>query len=265
MPAAADQSLASVDGAIMPSTEATIPATDQGFIRGDGVFEVIRIYEGTPFAFEEHMARLERSAANLRLDVDLEAVRADAFRLLAEAGAGPAHEQLRIVLTRGGRRLVFTEPLSQTPERTRLTAITYSPTRILDGIKSLSYAANMLASRLARERGFDEALLVTPHGRVLEAPTSSFFWVKDGAVLTPPLDDHILASITRGLVLEVSGGEARPCTLDDIAAADEAFLASTVREIQPIAAVDDRLFPETGPVTSRLAEQVAARIRAELG
>jgi branched-chain amino acid aminotransferase len=262
--AASDQSLASVDGAIMLAAEAMIPATDAGLIRGDGVFEVIRVYDGRPFAFEEHMARLERSARNIRLPADLEAVRADAFRLLAEAGAGPAHEQLRIVLTRGGRRLVFTEPLAQTPERTRLTAITYSPTRILDGIKSLSYAANMLAGRLARERGFDEALLVTPHGRVLEAPTSSFFWVKDGAVLTPPLDDHILASITRRIVLDVAGGEERPCTLEDVATADEAFLASTVREVQPISAIDDRIFPDITPVTSALAEQVAARIRAEL-
>ena len=61
----------------------------------------------------------------------------------------------------------------------RLKTVTYAPTRILDGVKSLSYAANMLASRLAREEGFDEALLVTPHGRVLEAPTSSVFWVED--------------------------------------------------------------------------------------
>lgn len=264
MTAASDQSLASLDGTIMLASEAMIPATDHGLIRGDGAFEVIRVYDGRPFAFEEHMARLERSAGNLRLPVDLEAVRAESFRLLAEAGSGPAHEQMRIVLTRGGHRIVFTEPLAPTPERARLTAITYSPTRILDGIKSLSYAGNMLASRLARERGFDDALLVTPHGRVLEAPTSSFFWVKDGAVLTPPLDDHILASITRRLVLDVSGGEERPCTLEDVAAADEAFLASTVREVQPISAIDDRVFPEATPVTTALAERVAERIRAEL-
>ena len=115
------------------------------------------------------------------------------------------------MLTRGGRRLLLTEPLPATPERIRLASITYSPTRILDGVKSLSYAPNMLASRLARERGFDEALLVTPHGRVLEAPTSSIFWIKDGNVLTPPLDDHILASITRAVVIDVSGSgrEAR--------------------------------------------------------
>ena len=82
-------SLASLDGEILPAAEAMIPATDEGLIRGDGVFEVIRVYDGTPFALEEHFARLERSAANLRLPIDLEAVRADAHRLLAEAGRGP--------------------------------------------------------------------------------------------------------------------------------------------------------------------------------
>jgi branched-chain amino acid aminotransferase len=259
-----DGSLASIDGEIMTADQAAIPATDEGLLRGDGAFEVIRIYDGRLFAFDEHLQRLERSAANLRLPVDLEAVRADAYRLVAQAGIGPAHGQLRIVLTRGGRRLLLTEPLHATPERTRLATITYSPTRILDGIKSLSYAANMLATRLAVERGFDEALLVTPHGRVLEAPTSSFFWVKDGEVLTPPLDDHILASITRRIVVEVAHAQERPCTLDDIALADEAFLASTTREVQPVAAIDDRTFAVDGPVTRRLAGAVAERIQCEL-
>jgi branched-chain amino acid aminotransferase len=257
-------SLASLDGAITLASGATIPATDEGLLRGDGVFEVIRVYDGRPFAFEEHMRRLERSASNLRLPLDLEAVRADAHRLLAHAGSGPDHDLLRIVLTRGGRRLLLTEPLPSSPERIRLGSITYSPTRVLDGVKSLSYAANMLAGRIAREHGFDEALLVTPHGRVLEAPTSSIFWVKDGAILTPPLDDHILASITRAVVIEVTGASESPCTLDDLAAAEEAFLASTVREVQPIAAIDGRSFDGTGEVTARTAELVAARIKSEL-
>ena len=167
----------------MLASEATIPATDEGLIRGDGVFEVIRLYDGRPFALDRHLARLERSATNLRLPLDVEAVRADAWRLLAQAGVGPDHELLRIMVTRGGRRLLLTEPMVQTPEHVRLASVTYAPTRILDGIKSLSYGANMLAGRLARERGFDEALLVTPHGRVLEAPTSSIFYVKDGELL----------------------------------------------------------------------------------
>ena len=249
----------------MPAAEATIPATDEGLLRGDGVFEVIRVYDGQPFALEEHLQRLDRSAANLRLPLDLEAVRADAHRLLAHAGAGPGHEALRVALTRGGRRLLLTEPLTPTPERVRLTSITYAPTRILDGVKSLSYAANMLAGRLAQERGFDDALLVTPHGRVLEATTSSIFWVADDELLTPPLDDHILASITRAHVIELTGAVERVCTLDDLRAADEAFLASTIREVQGVAAIDEMEFAAGGPRTAAAAAALRARIASQLG
>jgi branched-chain amino acid aminotransferase len=226
---------------------------------------VVRVYEGRPFALEEHLQRMERSALNLRLPIDLEAIRADANRLLAHAGPGPDHELLRIVATRGGRRLLLTEPLPSSPEHVRLGSITYSPTRVLDGVKSLSYAANMLASRLARERGFDEALLVTPHGRVLEAPTSSVFWVKDGALLTPPLDEHILASITRRIVIEEAEATERSCSLQELLEADEAFLASTTREVQPVSGSDARRLTAPGPVTRRVAAAVAARIRVTLG
>jgi branched-chain amino acid aminotransferase len=257
-------SLASLDGVVMLASEATIPATDEGLIRGDGVFEVIALYDGQPFAFEEHMRRMERSARNLRLPVDLEAVRADAWRLLAQAGTGPEHELLRIIATRGGRRLLLTEPAPAMPEAVRLGSVTYSPTRVLDGVKSLSYGSNMLASRLARERGFDEALLVTPHGRVLEAPTSSIFWVADGELLTPPLDEHILASITRAMVIEVTGASERAVTLDELLGADEAFLASTAREVQPVAAIDERSLDAPGPVTRRTAELIESAIRERL-
>jgi branched-chain amino acid aminotransferase len=257
-------SLASLDGEIMPASEASIPATDEGLLRGDGAFEVIRVYDGRPYGLEEHLRRIERSAANLRLDVNTEAVRAEAHRLLARAGPGEEHELLRIVLTRGGRRLMLTEPLPPSAPQIRLGTITYSPTRILDGVKSLSYAANVLATRLAREQGFDEALLVTPHGRVLEAPTSSIFWVKEGAILTPPLEDHILASITRAVVMEVSGASERPCTLNDLRLADEAFLASTTREVQPVASIDDTELPAGAPVTAGVVAAVRERISAEL-
>ncbi|MGI9185426.1 MAG: aminotransferase class IV [Solirubrobacteraceae bacterium] len=257
-------SLASLDGTIMPAAEATIPASDEGLIRGDGAFEVIRVYDGRPFAFDEHLARLQRSGRKLRLPIDLEAVRADTYRLLAQSGSGPDHDLVRVVITRGGRRLLFTERLPEIPELLRLKSVTYAPTRILDGVKSLSYAANMLAGRLAREDGFDEALLVTPHGRVLEAPTSSIFWVEGERLLTPPLEDHILASITRALVMNVTEAQEQSCPLERLLGADEVFVASTAREVQPVVAVDQRSFAAPGPVTARAAETVQARIGTEL-
>lgn len=260
----APESLASLDGEIMPASEATIPVTDEGLLRGDGVFEVIRVYDGVPYALQAHLARLERSGANLRLPVDLEAVRADLFRLLAEAGAGAPHDAVRIVLTRGGRRLLLTEPMHELPDRIRLGSVTFAPTRVLDGVKSLSYAANMLSRRLAQEQGYDDALLVTPHGRVLEAPTSSVFWVQNGDILTPPLTEHILASITRALVLDVTGAHEREVTLAELLGADEIFLASTIREVHPVAALDERRFESVGPVTAEVAQAVAKRIEAEL-
>lgn len=257
-------SLASLDGEIMLASAARIPATDEGLLRGDGVFEVVRLYDGRPFAMEEHMHRMERSASNLRLPVDLEAIRADAGRLLAHVGSGPEHQLMRIVVTRGGHRLLLTEPLPSSPEHVRLGPVTYSPTLVLDGVKSLSYGANMLCSRLARERGFDEALLVTPAGHVLEAPTSSLFWVTGDEILTPPLSEHILASITRRVVIEVSRARERSAGLDEVKQADEAFICSTAREVQPVAAIDDRTLTAPGPVTARLGEAVMSHIRTIL-
>jgi branched-chain amino acid aminotransferase len=257
--------LAAVDGRVTPADEATIPATDEGLLRGDGAFEVIRIYDGAPFAVADHLDRLERSAANLRLP---EAFRAELEEeipnLLAERGGAAFDGVLRVVLTRGGRRLLLTEPLPPTPERIRLGVVEYAPTRVLDGVKSLSYGGNMLCTRLARERRFDEALLVTPHGRVLEAPTSSLFWADaGGTLLTPPLSEHILASITRARVLESVTVDERPCTIDDLRTASEAFLASTTREVQSIAAIEDIELAE-GERTREAQAALRARIEEEL-
>ena len=253
--------LASVDGSIGPAAEARIPATDEGLLRGDGIFEVLRLYQGRPFALGAHLARFGTSAANLRLDVDVEAVHAEAQALLD--AAGPVDGLLRVVATRGGHRIVLVEPLPMHLPAIRLGYVTYAPPRILTGVKSLSYAGNMLATRLAQERGFDEALLVTPHGRVLEAPTSSLFWARDGELLTPPLEDHILDSITRRVVLEETGARQVPCPREELEAADEAFLASTVREVQPIAAVEGVVLA-TGPLTAAAAQALRERIDADL-
>jgi branched-chain amino acid aminotransferase len=255
--------LAILDGVVMDAARAQIPVTDEGLLRGDGVFEVIRLYDGRPFGLDEHLERMGRSAAALRLELDLDAMRADVTAILAEAAA--ADGALRVLATRGGRRIALVEPLKELPDTIALATITYSPTRVLDGVKSLSYAGNMLASRLAREAGADEALLVTPHGRVLEGPTTSFVYVLGGRLHTPPLSDRILDSITRRVLFAVTDVEERVTTLDDLAALEEAFLASSLREVHPVHAIDGTpIDGAPGPVTADVAERVREHIAAEL-
>ncbi len=206
--------LAILDGRVMPAAQATIPVTDEGLLRGDGVFEVIRLYAGEPYALEEHLERIARSAANLRLELSPMDVRADIAALLAEAE--PVDAALRVLVTRGGRRIGLIEPLKELPPTIALATVAYAPTRVMDGVKSLSYAANMLTRRLAQEQGADDALLLTPHGRVLEGPTAAFFAVLDGALVTPPLSDHILDSITRCKVMAVADAREQVITRDDL-------------------------------------------------
>jgi branched-chain amino acid aminotransferase len=256
--------LASIDGAIGSAEEARIPVSDEGLLRGDGAFEVMRLYQGRPFAFEDHLARLARTCEGLRLPLELEVWRAEIAALL-EAN-GPTESLLRLVLTRGGRRIALIEPAPRHKAFARVATVTYAPNRVLDGLKTLSYAGNMLATRIAREGGFDEALLVTPHGRILEGPTWSFFWVRGGRLYTPPLSERILGSITRERLLAEVDVIEETCTLDDLQGAEEAFIASTTRTVQPIAAIDDLQLPSApGPVTLRTREAMDQAIERELG
>src|SRR5262249_32313959 len=142
------------------------------------------------------------SAERLRLPFDADQVLAEAMALIDAGGGDPQAGLIRLVCTRGGRRIALLETMPELPETLALQTITYAPTRVLGGIKSLSSGANRLCSRRAREKGAADALLVTPQGRVLEFPTKSFFYVLgDGVLSTPPLSEHILDSITRRHVL----------------------------------------------------------------
>ena len=258
--------LTSVNGQIADTSEAVIPAADDGLLRGDGVFEVIRLYAGRPFALDEHLDRLERSAAAIELPIEREPFEAEISALLAEFGEHEA--QLRLVVTRGGKRLAFTENLPPYASRDRasVATVTYSPTLILNGVKSLSYAANMQATRIAKARGADEAMLVRPDGIVLEAPTSTVFWVSaEGALRTPGLDIGILASITRDRLVRQLEVEEGAFPLEDLLGAKEAFLASTIREIQAISAVDETELPEClGERTQDAASAFASVLEREL-
>ncbi|HKB51982.1 MAG TPA: aminotransferase class IV [Solirubrobacterales bacterium] len=257
--------LASVDGHVTPTDEARVPMKDDGLYRGDGAFEVIRLYEGRPFALGDHLDRLERSSAMIQLEFDRIALEREIDALLAEAGGGP-DGQLRLIVTRGGRRIAAIEPIPAHAETLRLATVTYCPTVILNGVKSLSYAANMQATRLAQAQGADEAVLVTPDGTVLEPPTSAIFWVSpQGTLRTPALEVGVLESITRDRLVKALHVEEGAWPVADLRAAGEAFLASTTREIQAVAAIDGSPLPEApGPRTREAQEAFAATLRREL-
>jgi branched-chain amino acid aminotransferase len=256
--------LASVDGTITATAEATVPLRDDGLYRGDGAIEVIRLYHGRPFALVDHLDRLERSAAAIELEFDRAALEAEIEALLGALGA--ADGQLRLIVTRGGRRLAMTEPIPSHGETLSLTTVTYSPTVILNGVKSLSYAANMQATRIAKGSGADEAVLVLPDGTVLEPPTSSIFWVSpQGTLRTPALEAGVLESITRDRMIRALDVEEGKWPVADLRAAKEAFLASTTREIQPVAAIDGTDLPQApGPRTTEAREAFAETLGREL-
>ena len=191
------------------------------------------------------------------------ALRAEIDALLAEAG--PVEGQLRLIVTRGGRRIAATEPVPDHAETITLAAVTYQPTIVLNGVKSLSYGANMLATRLAKEAGADEALLVRPDGIVLEPPTSSIFWVAEGALRTTALAEGVLASITRdrypdgrprrrGGRLDARRAEGGP----------EAFLASTTRSCRRSRRSTTSRSRAPGPRTREAQDAFAAARDAEL-
>ncbi len=256
--------LASVDGTVSPTAAATLPLRDDGLYRGDGAFEVIRLYQGRPFALGDHLDRLQRSAAAIELEFDRAELEREIDALLSEAG--DVDGQLRLIVTRGGRRIAATERLPPHAETLRLAAVTYCPTVILNGVKSLSYAANMQATRLAQARGADEAVLVQPDGTVLEPPTSSIFWVSpQGSLRTPALDSGVLDSITRDRLVKALQVEEGAWPIADLRAASEAFLASTTREIQTVSAIDGaELAAAPGPRTREAQEAFAATLRQEL-
>ncbi len=255
---------ASVDGVLCDGQTATVPLCDDGLLRGDGAFEFVRCYAGRPFALADHLERMARTCATIRLPFPRRQFEEEIAALLA--WAGPVFSDMRVVLTRGGRRIVLLEPFLDWPPA-RLAFVADSPRGVLGGAKSLSYAGNMLAKRLAAERGFDEALLTRPDGVVMEVQQAAFFWVTpQGDVCTPPLADGILDSITRRVVMKHLDVSERTCRTEDALAASEAFLAGTAREVQAVSVIESRTFAcPPGPVTRRAVAAYRGEVEEQLG
>ncbi|QMU76379.1 aminodeoxychorismate lyase [Streptacidiphilus sp. PB12-B1b] len=267
-----------VNGELLDSAEATVSALDHGLTVGDGVFETVKAVDSRPFALGRHLDRLERSARGLGLPApDRELVRAACAEVLA---ADPVPlGRLRITYTgglgplgseRSGEGSTLVVALSASEPRPETAAVVTVPwTRnehgALAGIKTTSYAENVIALARAQEHGASEAILANTAGRLCEGTGSNIFVVLDGQVLTPPLSSGCLAGITRALVLQWSDAQEADLPLSVLHDAEEVFLTGSLRDVQAVSRVDDRELPGApGPVTARLMAVFAERSAADL-
>jgi branched-chain amino acid aminotransferase len=272
-----------IDGAIVPPELAHVSVYDRGFLFGDGVFEVLRTYRGAPFAIDEHIARLRRSAEKvlIALPVDEPALRNEITS--AVRASDNEESYVRVVLTRGTGplsldpdtairplRVVLVAPLVSPPAHAYaagIRAVLVHTRRTTDetaaaGAKVSNYLASLLAVREAKMRGGDEALIVDAHGNVVEGATSNVFVVREGLVATPPEEAGILAGITRAYIVQAAKDLGIPCEeralpVAEIFDADEVFVTSTIRELLSVAHVDDRSIGigSPGPIARALYRQ----------
>lgn len=268
-----------INGALHAPGQATVSVFDHGILVGDGVFETIKAVRGRTFALTRHLRRLAVSATGLGLpEPDLDALRQGTLDLLAAApdwelgriritytsGAGPLgsdrgpHGPTAIVAVAEQRPFPGTADVSVVPwPRNERGA--------LSGLKTISYGENAKALGYAHEHGGSEAIFGNLAGNLCEGTGSNVFVVRDGALITPPLSSGCLAGVTRALVLEWAGGREEDLPLAEFSGADEAFLTSTTRDVQPIRAVDGKVYPASpGPATRKAMELFAERGAADL-
>lgn len=266
-----------INGVATDSETASVSVFDLGFQRGYGCFEAMRSYEGTIFRPDGHLDRLARSAEHLRIEL----VDRSALRGWCEVVAGGGDGVVRVYVTGGtdasalgsnNATIVYLEPVPDLQASMRLDLLDapwHSDGRVsqLTGAKTLSYGPNLAATVEARSKGFDDAALLGGDEVVLEGPTFSLAWIKDGVLFTPSLDSQILESITREATLEAAARIGIETSVgrfyrDDLIGADEVFIMSTIREVMPVTAVADVSF-EPGPVTIGLRNAFDDLVREE--
>jgi branched-subunit amino acid aminotransferase/4-amino-4-deoxychorismate lyase len=263
-----------INGTLLPDDEASISVFDHGLVVGDGVFETVKVAGGVPFAFSRHLARLGRSAAGLGLpEPDLEAIRAGADALL-EASGRPQQARLRITVTGGLSNLgsertgsapaviIAAGKLTQWGATCDVVTVPWPRNErgATAGLKTTSYAENVVALAYARERGAGEAIFGNTVGNLCEGTGTNVFVVTGGRLITPPLSAGCLAGVTRDLVIEWAGAAEEDLGIGALAAAEEAFLAGTTRDVQPIRNVDGTALPAApGPITRQAADIFATR------
>lgn len=265
-----------VNGSIVGPDEPSLAALDHGVTVGDGAFETCKIVDGEVFAADRHLARMDRTLAGLGLpaaDRDLVQQGVDAvlgsgerigfgrLRYTITAGPGPLGSE------RGDGGMSYIVTATEVAPSASTTAVATVPwTRneraATAGLKTTSYADNVIALAHAKDKGGSEAIFANTRGELCEGTGSNIFVVVGGVVCTPPLDSGCLAGITRELTIEWArkiGVEVREeaLPLDVLGTAEEVFLTSSTRDVQPVHAVDGRTLPAPGPVTERVQEAFA--------
>lgn len=257
-----------IDGDLVDVDDAHVSPFDHGLLTGDGVFETLRVYNGTPFAIRRHLERLARSAAGLGLRLPETDLRAAMEAVTAANGV--TEGRLRLTVTGGiaplgsdrgdatPTVLVATTPMVAWPPTTEVVVVPWRRNEhsAVAGLKTTSYAENVVALAYAHERGAGEALFLNTAGHLCEGTGTNVFVVLDGQFVTPELASGCLAGITRALVIELTGATECQVPGDALERADEVFLTSSTREVQPVGS--------PGAVTTEAAAALRALIERDL-
>ena len=261
-----------VDGVLVDPGAPAVSAVDHGVTVGDGAFETAKIDGGVPFAVTRHLRRLDRTMSGLGLPpADHDRVREGVDAVLS--GDPVEFGRLRVTVTAGPgplgsdrhdsdlTHIVTAVPHARPDAHGHVVTVPWvrNERAATAGLKTTSYAENVIALAAAKRQGAVEALLANTRGELCEATGSNVFVVVDGVVSTPPLSSGCLAGITRELVLEWCAHEGlavveETLPLDVLTRADEVFLTSSIKDVFPVSDVDGRALPAPGPVTARVAD-----------
>ncbi|MBI1350718.1 MAG: 4-amino-4-deoxychorismate lyase [Actinomycetales bacterium] len=267
-------------GRLVEPPDARIDVLDHGFTVADGVFETLKATPDGPFALTRHLRRLGHSSRALGLEPPDDAVvRAAVDDVVAGADLGPDRlGRLRITYTAGTGPLgsdrgaseptlvVALTPTTRWPVTTSVATVpwTRNERSPIAGVKSTSYAENVVALKHAHDRGLSEAVLANTRGELCEGTGSNVLVVLGNRVVTPPLSSGCLAGITRELVLEWFDVEEGTLPLDVLFEADEVLLTSSTRDVHPVVRVDEREWPTAGPVGTRMRAAFAERAAEDI-
>ncbi|WP_326691925.1 MULTISPECIES: aminodeoxychorismate lyase [unclassified Streptomyces] len=267
-----------LDGGLRDAHSAQVSVLDHGLTVGDGVFETVKTTDGTAFALTRHLNRLATSARGLGLpEPDLDEVRR-ACSAVVTANPTP-RGRLRITYTGGLSPLgsdrgeaaptlvVALDEAGRRPDSTSVITVPWTRNErgAVTGLKTTSYAENVVALARARQQAASEALFANTHGQLCEGTGSNVFVVLQGELHTPPLASGCLAGITRALAVEWTGAKETELPMDALESAEEIFLTSTLRDVQAVARLDGRTLPGApGPVTAKAMRVFEERSAADI-